>query len=670
MSLKSAILATGLAALLAPAAAGAQPEAQRPLTGDDRTKIANALAACAATEPERKRIQEKLDEVIGVAAGRDEAVDYIVKMGLAQEQPALARMAAVEVLGLIGRTMSPAARERTLAALNELVEFDPVYSVRRHAARTIAGFGDRDLLGRLYQELPDFDGRLRRDILANDQGQLKALGLTISRALRRFESLMKQLEGNDQDLRNKARAELQRLTGDEYRAAPADWQKWWTEQRGRPESELLAPNLNRTADRVFKLALIELAALADAHNAVDGLCAALERGSAPEKLAAAAALGALGDAPAAEKLRGALEDPDGSVKAAATEALARIDPRNSAAQFRRLLEDWAPRDGSPEHQAALLRVRRAAISGLAAAGSPEAAPRLAEILGEPAGSRALNWDALDALRRMGTLAELPALARYGAAGDQREREGALLAIAEICRRGPPPEGLKGRPLASASPAELLALAAAKDAAAAVAAVWELDRRDLVRAEDEGLVKALAKAGPGAARMLCLALLGRRKWSPAVAELARSALAAGDDQAVARVACAAAAEAGSPEAVGRYLQTAAGTSAAASRSAIEELRRQAAAALCGLLAAPGVPPAVAASCAEGLPALVSREDPELQVRVPGALVAALADERLRPAFPAICAALRRLTDQDYPDDPKYWQKWWKSRESARPAGQSR
>jgi HEAT repeat protein len=649
---------------------GAEPEARRRLTDSEKLVIHNTLSACGEMLLDREHLQANIDKVVQLAAGRDGVAEYLMSgeaQCLTSSNP-LVRMAAIEVLGRLG---SKAA----LAALNDLIEFDPYYAVRMCAARTVAGFGSAAVLARLYREIPDFDGALRKSCLElPERERLQQLGRTISQVLNRFPSLIARLDASDKPVREKAVKELQRLTGDVGRSDEQKWKEWWKAKRANPnlsEAELLtADNLNLTNDRTFIMALIELAALTDAHEAVDGLCAALQHGSVPVQMAAAAALGRLGGAKAAEALRGALANPDGWVKAAAAEALAAADPKGSTAALTRLLDDWAPQDASADHQAALARVRRAAVAGLKAAGAREAGARLAAILIEPPGNRFLNWDVADALRQMGAVPALSALARYGASGSTRERDGALAAVAEICRREPVPTAAGRREIGALSQPELLALMAGSDAAAATAAVWELDQRGLVCREDGRILTALQAVKAPEPRLLAVLLVGRREWSPAVAELARLALAARDDEPLALAACATAVEVSTAPAVLRYLQRGAGRPETLSASGVEDLRRRACGHLAELLASPRLPPRLAAAAAGALAAVVSRDDAGARARALEVLIAALGDERLREAHPAVCAALRQLTDEDLPDEAKYWLRWWKNYESDKGAGRGK
>ncbi len=671
-----AVLAAALAVCLS-VRAGAVARAQEPvrpgLSDEDKQVIAGAIDRCAEIDPEQERIRQNQKTIMERAAGRDAAVQYILDYGLGSEH-ALARMATVEALGFMGREIGAEMRPRVLEALESIIEFDGSYSVRRHAARTVAGFGDRELLLRLYREVPDFDGSVRRSILANERGQLPSLGATISRVLRRFPVLMEALEGRDLDKSARARAELQRLTGDYDRAETADWLRWWKENQDKikdgPDEKLFGNAVNVTADRSCLMALIDTASLIGARTSVDGLCYMVDHGTVSEKMAACAALGSVGGDEAVAKLRQALQCPDGWVKATAAKALVEIDPRSAAAELRPLLEDWAPDDRSAGHRTALLLVRRAAVAGLAAAGARDVAPRLGGMLVDGDCNRQLGWDLVAALHRLGGSGELPALAVHAARCVPRERKAAVEAIAAICGREAPPAALKGRGLSEAQPAELRRLAVGGDPAAAVAAVSEMGRRSLT-GEGDGLMGVLKDAGVDAARMLCLALLAERKWSPAVAQMGRMALACGENRAVACAALAAAAEVGRPEAVDVWLKAAAARPDASAAADLEKLRREAAAAVAGLASTPGLSLEVAVACAQCLPALafagatpddVRPErafggDAALQLRARGALVGMLGNQRLRGAVPAVCAALRRLSGEDYPDDPAIWQRWW-------------
>jgi HEAT repeat protein len=664
-----ALCLAALGLLAAAPLRGAEPGDTRRLTDNEKRTIHTTLDACGETLLDRERLQANVAKVVELAAGREGVAEYLMsaEAQCLASSNLLVRMASIEVLGRIGNRSA-------LPALNDIVEFDPCYSVRIRAAKTIAGFGSPPLIEHLYREIPDFDGSLRKSILASPHPErLQELGRTISRVLDRFPSLIARLDASDKPLREKAVGELQRLTGDTDRVDERKWKEWWKAKQAVPdlsEAQLLDPGLSLTNDRTFVMALIELAALTDAHEAVDGLGATLRQGSVPVRMAAAAALGRLGGAKAAGALRGALADPDGWVKTAAAEALAAADPQGSAGALARLLDDWAPQDASADHQAALARVRRSAVAGLKAAGAREAGPRLAAILLEPRGNRLLNWDVADALGQLGAVGALGALARYGASGSARERDGALAAVAEICRREPVPTAAGKRAIGSLAQPELLALAAGSAAAAGAAAVWELDRRGLICREDGRVLAELQAVKAPEPRLLTVLLVAHREWPPAVAELARMALAAPDDETLAPAACAAAAEAGAPEAASRYLRRGAGRPETLSASGIQDLRRRAGGSLAELLAGPGVPPGTAAAAAGALAAVVARDDAIPYARALEALMAALGDERLRAAHPEVCAALRRLTDEDFPDEAGYWLRWWKAYESGKGAGRGK
>ncbi|HOX05277.1 MAG TPA: hypothetical protein PK280_02655 [Planctomycetota bacterium] len=672
-------------------AAGAWARAGEPprgaLTADERQRISGMIDRCADVEPDRALVRKSVAELVREVSGRDDAVRHLIEYGLGHRLP-LSRMAAIEAVGAMGREMSAALRKRALAGLDELAEFDLSYSVRCHAARTIAGFGNADVLARLYAQLPDFDGSLSRDILANDQGQLQELGRLISRSLRRFDTLIDRIESGDQEVRDRAREELQRLTDEKGRRSAEDWRKWQEQNRdklkGKPDSALFGWDVNVTADRAWLMALIELAGLARTHNAVDGLCFILDHGNLSERMSAASALGQLGGAAAVARLRQELSGQDGWMRATAAEALAAVDPVAVAADLFGLLDDWAPRDSSPEHRAALLRVRRAAVAGLAAAGERAAAGRIAKLLADRAVGRALGWDLVDALRRIGGVAELPALARHAALCRERERRAALDAVAEICRREAPPAALGGRRLAAAGAAELLELAAGRDEAAGVAAVWELDRRWTPADGDESLVRLMTASGTGPARMMAVAAIAARGWAPAVAAAGRASLSFREDQELSRAACLLTAELGSPAGVAAWLERNPARTGPGTRAELEGLRRKAAAGVAEAAMAPGLAPDTAIACAEALKALAfggsSAEEarPELsfggdvalQRRVQASMVAVLANAGLREAVPAACAALRLFTIEEFPDEPRYWLQWWQKLPSKPADGSSR
>jgi len=258
---------------------------------------------------------------------------------------------------------------------------------------------------------------------------------------------------------------------------------------------------------------------------------------------------------------------------------------------------------------------------------------------------------------MGSLRELPALAAYGAGGAGREREHALACIAAVARRSPP---AGSRKLADLRPEELRSRAAGKEAAPAVAAISELDRRGL--SVQEGFLSGL-KSAPGEARMLAAAVLARRKWAPAVAELAACALESRAERAAALAACRAATEVGGNRAVEKHLRERPAGAKTLPAGELKDRRRKAVKSLLALLRDPAVDPLLAAAAADAVPVVLPAGEITLKTGVLEVLVAALGAERLRPARAQIGAALRELTGEDYPDEAKYWRNWW-NRETAR------
>jgi len=666
---RSAALAAlaGLAAALGGLSPAGEPPGKERLTLREERRIYNYIDSCTSVEIGLAAIRKHVQDVVGVARGRDSAVNYIVKHCLTHEEP-LARLAAVEALGQIGN-------ERALAALHELIMFDGTYAIRRHAARAVAGFGDPVALNKLFREAPDFDGSLGKRIrgpegespaaAARRAKRLRDLGAAISRALDRFPSLIRYMRPNeDRDVQERAKRELQRLTGDVDRVAAEDWRKWWKQDRkGRPPA--LHADINRSADRTTMMALIELAAMIKVREAIAGLVPALRHGEAPVKMAAADALGRLGTGGKgedkkriADALREALDDPSGGTRAAAARALTACDAENSAAAFRKLLADWAPGDSSPSHRAALTGVRRAAVAGLRAAKARGVEAELARLLLGPGAGRLLKWEVVAALGELGSPSELPALARYAASGDARERDHAVAAMAAVIARRPPGRAGEGKKLADMSGDELAALARSGKGFLAAAAVYEMDRRGTSLA-GAGLL-AGPRPAPAGARMLAVALLARRKWTPAVQELAAAALgstSSGEPDA-ALAACRAAAEVGGSKAAADFLKSPPAAAKRFTARDIAERRRKAVGSLLGMLRTPRLRPRLAAAAADALAAVLPAEEAGLRLGVVEGLVAALGEERLREARPEIAAALRQLTDEDYPDDPKPWRIWWK------------
>ncbi len=655
-----AVLA-GLLAIMGGGAPAAEPPAKRRLTDVEKGSIYNKIDSCTSAEIGLVAIREFVQKVVRMAKGRDDAVDYIVKSCLIHTEP-LARIATVEALAHIGSG-------RALPALHELIEFDDTYSVRRHAARAIAGFGDPVALKKLFREVPDFDGSLGRRIrgpkgesraaAARRKKRLRALGATISRALDRFPSLIHYMRPNeDRDLQEKAKKELQRLTDYVDQVKAEEWRRWWKEVRkGRPPK--LHVGINRTADRTTMMALIELAAMIEVRETVGGLIAALGHGEVPVKMAAAGALGHLGTGGGEDKkrisdaLRKALGDPNGWIKAAAAKALTSCDAKNSTAAFRGLLADWAPREKSATHRAMLSRVRRAAVAGLRAAEARGVEAEIAGLLADPKASRLLEWEVVSALEELGSPRELAVLARCAAAGNARERDHALRSAAAIIARRPPAAG--GEKLSGMSTVKLIALARGGKSFLAVAAVHELDRRGPSLTE-AGFLTGL-KSAPAEARLLAIALLVRRKWVPAVRELAAAARASAGaaDPAVVLAACRAAAELSSPKAIAGYLKDPPAGAEPLTAQDIADRRRKAVGSLLKLLGTPKLRPALASAASDALVKILPPNEVGLRQGVLAGLIDALGRERLREAHPEFGAALRELTGEDFPDDVRPWRR---------------
>jgi HEAT repeat protein len=661
---------TAILLALAAAALGGEPPQVKRLTDMDRRQIYNHLDSCSSLELDLKQLEGHVRALVRIAAGRDEAADYIVSRGLSHAE-AQTRMAAVEALGLIGS-------RRALVPLSELVEFDPNYTVRRHAVRALAGFGDDVALTRLFREIPDFDGSLRRRILSPPPGagaetaaqrkaRLEQLGETVSRALDRYEGLIRRMARNvDPDEKERATRELQRLTGDRNRVGDADWVNWWRERKGRPPP--LHAGVNRTADRTTMMALIEMAALVRARSALRGMVTALRTGERPVRMAAAAAIGTLAaeaDRDFREKavtaLREALGDTSGWVRAAAARALTACDPAGSAAHFETLLADRAPGDSSAGHREMLARVRRAAVAGLRAAKARGSAPRLAKLLIEPAGERLLEWDLVSALAELGSPSELPALATFTASAEPRARAHALAAVSTILKRESLrlPEG--ERRLPDLGEKRLFGLAASKDAAHAVAAVHELDRRGLLTARPEPF-KGLTTS-PAEARILATALLVVRRWTPAVRGLAEEARRDGSRSPAALAACRAVGEIGSDAANAAWKRSLP-VGSQALQLEIAGRRRHAAEAMIRILEKDETPGELAARAAESLSLVLPSNESVLRVRSLAALVRAMGEARFKAARPEIGAALRRISGETYRDEPVPALHWWRAQEKRR------
>lgn len=110
-------------------------------------------------------------------------------------------------------------------------------------------------------------------------------------------------------------------------------------------------------------------------RAAAALSDALVRGTALAREGAAEALGWVGDRASAEPLITATKDEMPPVRAAALNALSRLDSRSFAAVFQRSLPDLDP------------RVRLAALTGLVAAGDPRYAEDVAPYLDDEATRR-------------------------------------------------------------------------------------------------------------------------------------------------------------------------------------------------------------------------------------------------------------------------------------------
>jgi len=640
--------------LAAPACIAAEPQdpAAR-LTKRERESVYNSIETCSSLETTIRQMNAEIENMVKVAAGRDEAVEYVIRVGL-RHREAHARMAAVEALALIGNP-------KALPDLNELIEFDANYTVRRYAVRAVAGFGDRVALTALFRELPDFDGSLHERLQSHKRRapkRYRQLGGTITRALNRYESLISRMAGNvDPDEQQKAKKELQRLTGDVNRDDPKDWQKWWKDRKGRPPG--LHRSVNRTADRTTMMTLIEIAAMIDAREALQGLAAALRHGETSVKMAAAAALGRMGKNAsrkedrnfAAEALRGATRAPSAWVKAAAAAGLAECDAERSVADFKRLLGDWDPANTTVQHRSMLARVRRAAVKGLRLAGSDNAEKEMAELLAEPVGDRLLNWEIVAALKEHGSRVSLPALARFAARGDQRESEHALEAVKTIVA------GIRllgEAQMSTLGEDELRKLRLGEETDLAVAAVYESHRRGLTT-RTSGFLATMAKAPPEA-RLMSLAVLAGDKWAPAVAELAAVAYESRSDPLVVRVACRAAARVCARDAIDSYRKKPSPGSRVTDQE-ITSRRRRAAGSLRRLIQDTKIPPASAAAAADALSVVLPRDNDTLKDAALETLVEAIGRKSLRKARAEIGAALRNLSGEDYPNEARFWKRWW-------------
>ncbi len=656
---------------LAVAAGGGEPPQVKRLTDKDRRDIHFHLESCSSLELDLEDIAEHVRGLVKVAAGRDDAVDHIIARGLSHRE-AQTRMAAAEALALI-------ANRRALGPLNRLVEFDPDYTVRRHALKALAGFGDPTALAGLFRDVPDFDGSLRRRILSPPSGavdetaaqrkaRLRQLGQTISRALNRYEGLIARMSRNvDPDEKERAVRELQRLTGDRNRVKSRDWLDWWRARKGIPPA--LHADVNRKGDRTTMMALIEVAGLIRSRESLPGIIAALRSGETPVRMAAAATIATM--APDADRdfregavaaLREALKDSNGWVRASAAKALTAADAAGSAADFEALLPDWAPADRSAGHRALLARVRRAAVAGLLAARSRASAPRLAALLLELDGDHLLAWDLVTALSEMGAVPQLPALARYTASADARERGHALEAMRAILKR----EKLNlpdGEARASElKEKRLRQLAVSKDAARAVAAVCELDRRGLLAARRE---PSQDSARPGVeARILTTVVLVLRKWTPAVQDLAEAAVREEPGSPAALAACRGAGEVGSGEAAAAWRGSRPAGTGISDRE-VGERRRNAAETMLRILRDAQAPPQMAGCAAGSLSRVLPAGQDALRTKALAALVRSMADVRLRPARAEFGAALRRLSGETYADDPTIWTRWWRAELSRNP-----
>jgi HEAT repeat protein len=633
----------------------------------EQQHVDNHLEALGENGIELDEIAEHTAQLIRICRDcGDVAVDYLARQGLGHENDQV-RLSAAETLGLLGNP-------RALPLLLQMIEFDENYSVRRHAARSVAGFGNEPVLRRLFAELPDLDGSLRQQILsprgetpegaAARRDRLERLGSALNRALDRFESLVARMAANvDPDEQTRARLELQRLTGDVDRASPEDWRNWWL-RRGRVPPAL-HEFVNVTADRTTMITLVELAALVDARNAEAGLSHCLQCGVPPVRMAAAEALGRLAaSAPddfrarAAGLLRTATADENGWVKASAIRALTICDAGGSAAEFRKLLADWAPDDRSGAHAILLQNVRRAAVAGIRAAQAGEARAELAELLVAPGSGRVLRWDLCLALAELGDASSLPALARHAAGGDAHERDRAFATIGTISdrlRAVPTAPDPTGQP-----EGELLRLATGQDKAQAIVAVYELDRRGTV---DETLLDRLTGGLPEA-RMMALAAVARRRWAPALRAVAETAAQSGDKAELAGAACRTAVELGNPQAVREFMASTR-RPADFSEADMADCRRRAATALLRLLETDTLRPDTAGLAATALAGLPSPEDEAMRMAVLGGLLRAMAKDDLAPTRAQIGAALRAVSQETFPDELRPWLLWWENIRKNRP-----
>jgi HEAT repeat protein len=666
LTLAALVLLAGAGWSAAPA--GEPPKRDR-LSKRERNRLFNHIETCKSLQISLEQFAKEVDGMVALATGRDDAVDYIIEQGLRHEGEH-ARLASVEALARTGN-------QRALPALLELIEFDSNYNVRRHAARGIAGFGDPVALRQLFREIPDFDGSLQKRLLKNPDKTRKDLARAISRALDRFNSLIARMAANvDPDEQQKAKRELQRLTGDVNREAAGHWLKWWKARKGVPPK--LDRKVRRTADRTTIMAFIELAVLIHRRESYPGLAVVLRNGETPVRMAAAAAIGRLctevtpqdkkeEDAwknyrkRAAPDLRAALKDRSDWVRAAAARALATCTPKTAARDLLKLLkDDWAPEDKSAEHRAALARVRTAAIEGLSAEGVdlskvPGVDLEVAEQLKDASGDRELRWKAVTALAKFGSTKRLPALARHAVRVRGLEFEHVLDAIGKVITRNemsfPADENELGKDKDK------------KDSALAVGGVHRLHKLGRITLLQNLLRDT--KSAPEEARMLAAALLAHKKWPPAVATLAAAAEKSPAEPEAALVACRAAARVCAPKAIDEFFKKPERERGKlSSRQALDAERRKAADSLLKLLADPGGKPAVAGAAARALRTVLPAGETEQKRRVLKALVDALGEFSLKSAYRDFGATLRQLTGEDYPDEAKLWTRWWEAQERIR------
>ena len=72
----------------------------------------------------------------------------------------------------------------------------------------------------------------------------------------------------------------------------------------------------------------------------------------------------------------------------------------------------------------------------------------------------------------------------------------------------------------------------------------------------------------------------------------------------------------------------------------------------------VPAESVASAVDALPAVLPPREETFKELALAALVRAMGRESLRSKRSDMGAALRQLSTEDFPDEPRFWQHWWK------------